>query len=87
MRSVDSLFASSQSAALNTAAESRCTVKSERAGEEGGVVALASKYRLIKGKYTYLMRVKWSHCDPLQGPQHNAHAALIIDSNTARETQ
>lgn len=56
MRNVDSLFASTQSAALHTSTASRCTVKSEPGGGWGGVVVLANEYLLIKGKYTYLMR-------------------------------
>lgn len=82
MRSVDSLFASTQSAALHTTSESRCTVKSER-----GDVVLANKYLLIKGKYTYLMGLKWSHLHLLYGCLHNVHATLIIGGNTAGEKQ
>lgn len=40
MRNVDSLFASTQSAALHTSAASRCTVKSEPGGGGEGLLYL-----------------------------------------------
>lgn len=51
-----------------------------------GDVVLANEYLLIKGKYTYLMRLKWSHLHLLLGFLHNVHGALI-GSNKAVKKQ
>lgn len=51
----------------------------------GGV--LVNGFLPIKGKYTYLMRLKWSHLHLLLGCLHNVRAALIISSHTAGEKQ
>lgn len=51
-----------------------------------GDVVLANEYLLIKGKYTYLMRLKWAHLHLLLGCLHNVRGALI-GSNKAVKKQ